>query len=172
MPNALKKQIFALTPDQALESAEALVTLLEGELSENIDTQDFDQLVSENDAQVGSLYRALRDENLTDEEAAQGAKSLLLLVAGLGFEDRVRLAIEAGSVHQRDFGALSGPLIIAALAVVIAYIPKEQYSKVKEVEYISADGSMKKEKTSEKKTTRVGAEVVGKLADWWAALLT
>jgi hypothetical protein len=62
----------------------------------------------------------------------------------LGYPEEVRLALDSGLAHGRDFGILSMPLLIAGLAAVIAFIPKEQRQKVREIEHIQPDGSRRR----------------------------
>ena len=172
MPESLSKRITDLTPDQALEACEALATLLESELPVDVDTSDFESLVRSNSNVVGKLYEGLKDENISNQDAGDGARSLLLLTADIGFKTQVEQAMEAAGVHQRDFGLVSGALILAGLAAVIGYIPKEQRSKTTTISRVEPDGTITKTEVTEKKKILVGADAVEKLAGWWKTLLT
>jgi hypothetical protein len=177
MPGSLVERIAALNADQALAAAEALATLLETEVPGNLDTTDFTSLVADHDDIVGKLYAGLQENDVSDDQVAGGARSLLLLAADLGFDAQVEVALEAAAIHQRDFGALSGPLILAALAVVIAYIPKEQRTTVSKLRSVSADGSVTEMEVTKSEVIRVGeeavrsvADAIQKLARWWKEL--
>jgi hypothetical protein len=172
MSDRFTQRIIDLTPDQALEACEALATLLESELPGDVDTADFKSLVQNNQAVVGKLYDGLQDERVSTQMAGDGARSLLLLVADLGFLTQVEQALEAATVHQRDFGLLSGALILAGLAAVIGYIPKEQRTKQSKVRRIAPDGTVTETEVMENEVIRVGADAVEKLASWWKTLLT
>jgi hypothetical protein len=171
MAESLTQRVIGLTQDQALEACEALATLLESEIPGNVDTADFESLVRGNSAVVGKLYEELRGEVISDEQASQGARSLLLLVIDLGFETQVEQALKAATVHQRDFGVLSGALILAGLAAVIAYIPKEQRETITKMRRIEPDGTVTETDVTKSEVVRVGAEAVEKLAGWWKTLL-
>ena len=83
-------EIAQLTDDEASDACLALTTLLETVLPVAVDTSDLETLVEASDSQVASLYTDLR--GTADEDAAEGARSLLLLTADLGFEAQVEAA--------------------------------------------------------------------------------
>lgn len=169
MPNELPARIAQLTDYEASDACLALTTLLETVLPVAVDTSDLETLVDASDSRVASLYTDLR--RTADEDAVQGARSLLLLTADLGFEAQVEAAIGVAGEHSRDGGVLSVPLLIAGLAAVIAAIPKEQRNTSVTVRRVNPDGSVVETARTESETIRVGAEAVEKLASWWRALL-
>jgi len=172
MTAELTPRIAALTDAQALEACGVLTTAIETELPPGqVDTTDLNQLVESSGDRVGGLVEELRDARLTPEEAAQGARSLLQLAADLGYGAQVEIALEAVGEHHRDFGVVSGPVLLAALAVVLAYVPVEQRQKATRVRRVNADGSTEEEEVTESETKRVGATAVEKLAAWWKATL-
>jgi len=170
MTDTLAARIWALTDEQALAACAALATGLELELNmEGLDTTRLDALVDGGSPRE----RALRDdlEGASPAESANAARTMLGLAADLGYGVRVSRVIDSSAQHGRDFGLVSGPVLIAALAVVLAYVPIEQKSKVTRLRSRGADGSMHSEDVTETKTKRVGATAVEKLADWWKSAL-
>lgn len=163
-------QIWTLTDQQALSACAALATNLELELNvKNLDTARFDQLVAGASARERQFYADV--ERLSDHDAALAARSMLRLAADLGYTEAVEKAIATSAIHGRDFGVVSGPLLVAGLAVVLAYVPVEQRQKVTRIHSRAADGSERAEMVTESETKRVGAAAVEKLAGWWKGVL-
>jgi hypothetical protein len=96
---------------------------------------------------------------------------MLLLTADLGYTAQVDSAVAAALEHGRDFGVISGPLLLAGLAVVLAYVPVEQRVTVQKIHHRSQDGTETEVEVTDSKTIRVGAAAVEKLAEWWKAML-
>ena len=168
--NDTTTRIWTLTDQQALSACAALATTLELELNvKNLDTSRFDQLVAGASARERALYADV--EHLSEHEAAVAARSMLRLAADLGYADAVDRAIASSAIHGRDFGVVSGPLLVAGLAVVLAYVPVEQRNKVTRIYSHATDGSERAEVITESETKRVGAAAVEKLAGWWKAVL-
>jgi hypothetical protein len=174
MTTEIAKQVWSLEDIQALDACAALATFLEVELDleeGKLDTSNFNQLLASATNTEKSLHQDLKSVNPTNAEAAEAARSMLLLVADLGFAEQVEMAISAAQEHGRDFGVISGPLLLAGLAVVLSYVPVEQRSKVHKIHYRGPDGSEREEEITETETIRVGAAAVEKLASWWKVLI-
>jgi len=175
MSDTMIDRIAQLSDKQALDAAESMATLLEAELEAELDvaldTASFDALVRTNRDTVGDLHDGLVGAKLSEEQAAAGARSLLLLAADLGFEKSVQSALEASEQHERDFGLLSGTLVLAGLAVVLAHVPKEKRATTTRIKHLAKDGSFTETETTDERTTTVGAEAVTALSSWWKALL-
>jgi hypothetical protein len=170
MTDTLPDRIWALNDRQTLAAAAALATGLELELNaKGLDTTNFENLVTRGSSKEKKLYEGLKGASETETAAA--ARAILQLAADLGYVARVETAITASAKHGRDFGIASGPLLVAGLAVVLAYVPVEQRSKVTRIHSRAADGSERTEDVTEIETKRVGATAVAKLADWWKAVL-
>jgi hypothetical protein len=170
MSDTLPDRIWALTDKQALAATAALATGLEIELkAKGLDTTKFETLVANASPKEKKLYEQLK--GAPEAETAGAARAMLRLAADLGYAARVETAIAASAKHGRDFGIASGPLLIAGLAVVLAYVPVEQRSKVTDIHSKAADGTERTEKVTEIETIRVGASAVEKLAGWWKTMV-
>jgi hypothetical protein len=171
MTPTISESVRLLQDQQALDACAALASALEVAIGkEGLDTSDFQKLLVAGSPAERALHDQLQAANLSLSEAAEGARSMLLLAADLGYAGQVGMAIAAAKEHGRDFGALSGPLLLAGLAVVLSYVPVEQRAVVKKVRYRTADGSEFEEELTETETKRVGAATVEKLASWWKTL--
>jgi hypothetical protein len=180
MATDVSQAVASLTTHQALAASRALTVLLDLRLQEaganaaagTVDLSDFGNLLSKAGPDEQALYSRLDEGKLTDEAAGQAAKSLLVLAADAGYPDLVVSACTQAKAHVRDFGILSVPLILAGLAVVLAWVPAEQRHKVAKSRQQQADGSVVETETIETETIRVGAAAAEKLAPWFKAWLS
>jgi hypothetical protein len=169
----LQKQITALNDQNALVAARSLMTLLELKLKTDptatrpagVNPTDLKQ-VAESGEETRQLQGALAKAGST--EAAAAARGLLILCAELGYEQEVTQSCHAAGVHVRDMGVISGPLIVAALAAVIAWVPTKNKKVIKERSTIGKDGTVTTTKEISEETSRVGADALKALNSWWA----
>jgi hypothetical protein len=179
MATNVAQTIASLTPHQALAAGRALVVLLDLRLQEvgantaagTVDLSDFRNLLDQAGPAERDLFDQLEGSPLPDDAAGDAAKSLLLAAAEAGYADLVLSACTQARAHVRDFGILSVPLIVAGLAVVLAWVPVEQRQKVAKSRQQQADGSVTETETVESETIRVGAAAAEKLAPWFTAWL-
>ena len=92
------------------------------------------------------------------------------MCAEMGYEDEVRQACKAAGVHVRDMGLLSGPLIVAALAAVVAWVPKEKKKRVTKQTVTTADGTTITTEETVEEVHRVGASALEALKSWWGVV--
>jgi hypothetical protein len=168
--NTVSQAVSSLSDKQALAAGSAFIVLLDDAMQETkatageVDVTDPKQLL----ASAGTPERALYDRfsGASEEELAGAARRLLLLGGEIGYGDLVLQACEEAKTHVRDFGVFTGPLIVAGLAVVLAWVPVEQREKVRKRRSQNADGSVVEEEEIERETVRVGAAAAEKLAPW------
>ncbi len=175
MTESIQENVESLSDQQAIVACRSLIVLLDLELEEDpavqrppdVGTQEPAQLVQQSPS-AQALASALSAEGVAQEEIAAAARSMLLLCAEMGYETQVAEACEAARTHVRDLGVLSGPLIVAALAAVVAWVPVEQKKKVKRQIWTTPDGGETISEEEESETKRVGAAVFQHLGEWWA----
>lgn len=172
MAHDIAPKVWSLNDQQALDACAALATALEVELqAPQLDTSDFPKLLNAGSETEQKFHQDLQAANLSLSQAAEAARSMLLLAADLGYTAQVDSAVAAALEHGRDFGVISGPLLLAGLAVVLAYVPVEQRVTVQKIHHRSQDGTETEVEVTDSKTIRVGAAAVEKLAEWWKAML-
>jgi hypothetical protein len=132
------------------------------------DTHNFESLVATSPA-AKSLRQDLPSGG--EGEAAAAARGLLTMCAEMGYEDDVLKACAAARTHVRDLGVFTGPLIVAALATVIAWVPVEKRRKVKRQTVVNADGTTVTSEEEEVEVKRVGGAALKALTGWWTAVL-
>jgi hypothetical protein len=173
MTPEVQKTIAALNDQDALVAARALMTLLDLKLAHepgatrppHVNPANLDQVVASGGASAEGVQAALTTAGTA--EAAAAARGLLLASAQMGYAPEVLQACQAARVHVRDLGLLSGPVIVAALAAVVAWVPYEKKKLVKEHTAIGADGGVVTTKEVSEETKRVGAKALEALASWW-----
>lgn len=178
MPNDLKTIVWSLNPDQAIRACRALVVLLNLSMKENnietpvkrIDVSNLDKLLEAGGSSEKNYYDNLASPDMSKEDVASAAQSMLLLAADLGFSDQVMQATRGAQTHVRDFGFISGPLILAGLAVVLSWVPVESRNKVTTINYKSPEGTELKKEVTESVIIRAGPAAVEKVAGWWKYL--
>ena len=87
----------------------------------------------------------------------------------MGYEQEVAGAVQSANAHVLDMGLLSGPVLVAALAAVIAWVPYETKKKITEKTVVGADGSITTIKEIDEEVKRVGADAVKALKGWWTS---
>jgi hypothetical protein len=132
-----------------------------------VNPANLEQVVASGGASAEAVRAALTTAGTA--EAAAAARGLLLASAQMGYEPEVAQACQGAGVHVRDLGLLSGPVIVAALAAVVAWVPYERKKFVKEHTAIAADGGVITTKEVSEETKRVGAKALEALAAWWKA---
>jgi len=182
MADDVRAMVWSLDTEQAKAACESLIVLLDLHFDENnlkpqnnLDVSNLEELVSRGgDAPEKEFYSGLTSAGISEEEAGEAARSMLLLAVDLGFEEQVALACQGAQEHARDFGFVSGPLVLVGLAVVLAWVPKEQRVKVTKIHHKKPDGSEYTEDVTETEIIRVGAAAVEKLSEavewlsrWW-----
>ena len=94
---------------------------------------------------------------------------MLLACVQMGFEEEVSAACASSKAHVLDMGLLSGPVLVAALAAVVAWVPYQTKKKVVEKTVVGPDGTLTTVKEIEEEVHRVGAEALKALKGWWTA---
>lgn len=172
MPNVNEQQILELTDVEALTAARSLIVLLDIKLKGTPDsTRPADAEASEPEKLIKHADPATRDLANALEQGAQGeasssARVLILSCLLMGYEDEVATAYESTKTHVLDMGLLSGPLLVAALAAVIAWVPVETKRKITKKTTEHADGSKTTITEVDEVIIRVGAESVKALKEW------
>jgi hypothetical protein len=172
----LKNQIAALNDRDVMIACRSLVVLLDQRLKndpnssrpKNVNPAALDDVVN-----ASGPAAELKDvfTKVGDAEAAAAARGLLMMCVDLGYEDEVEKARGAAGVHVRDLGILSGPLLVAALAAMVAWVPVRKKSEITSQTVTTADGTTL---TTEKKVEdveRVGAAALTALKEWWLAIV-
>ena len=174
MPNMLKQKIIGLNDVEALIAARSLIVLLDIKLKETQNTSrpsnavasEPNQLIEQADPETRNLSNALQRSD--QSEAAASARVLILACLEMGYEEEVATAYESTKTHVLDMGLLSGPILVAALAAVVAWVPVQTKRKVTEKTTVDADGSITTIKEIEEEVSREGAEGIKALKGWWS----
>jgi hypothetical protein len=170
----LTERVRSLGDEQAITACQSLIELIDLRLAEQqlapkagtVDTTNLENLVKAGGSAEQDLYENLKSDPATRSETARAARTMLLVAADLGFAEQVALACDQAQISVRDFGLISGPLVLAGLAVVLAWVPVEQRQKVEEVSLQKPDGSWEHRKITNIETIRVGSAAAEKLAAW------
>jgi hypothetical protein len=177
MPAELRNEITALNDQDALVAGRSLVVLLDLKLKDepkasrpaNANPAALDSVVETSGPAVTELRSNLAKAG--DVEAAAAARGLLMMCAEMGYEDEVRQACQAADRHVRDMGVLTGPLIVAALAAVVAWVPVERKKKVQKQTVITPDGTTITTEEASEEVHRVGSAALEALQGWWQAIV-
>lgn len=155
------KRVNALSDAQAVAACDAMVLLmgkrLMGTKNPETDLADYETLFKAAGPAEKELHAYLDSDEASDVEVAGAARAMLLLASDMGFTEQVDAALAEGETHVRDFGLVSVPLVLGALACVLAWVPVEQRKTV----YRKGE-----EEVTEIYTRRVGAEAVKAFSSW------
>lgn len=169
----LLQRIRQLDDVEALTAARSLIVLLDLKLKQSpasarppaADTSDAATLVETSAGHAQALAAALGATG--PQAAAASARALLLACLHMGYASEVAAAADSAKAHVLDMGLLSGPVLVAALAVVVAWVPLETKRKVRESTTLGPDGSLQTIKEIDEEIKRAGPAALQALKDWW-----
>jgi hypothetical protein len=171
MSMSIDSRVKALSNEQAVAACDALILLLAERLRKTADAEDYQKIIETGGRAEQELRLSLADGRASTEQVAGTAKTMLLLVADLGYADLVDAALVEGETHVRDLGLVSGALILGALAAVVGWIPTEQTTKTVTRRIQQPDGSSVEEQVTEHYTKRAGVEAVKAFGSWVKVLV-
>lgn len=174
MSSVKPETIRRLDDVEALTAARSLIVLLDLKLKQaagsarptGADASDAKALVEGSSGETQALATALGEAG--QPEAAAGARALMLACLQMGYEEETAEAVKSAEAHVLDMGLLSGPVLVAALAAVVAWVPVEKKRKVRESTTTAADGSVQTVKMIDEEIKRAGPAALGALKGWWA----
>lgn len=179
MSDDLSTIVQDLGDDLAFAACQALAVLLDLKIpperrSERlqVDPLNLRALIDQSDPAEQALYSELGADDASRADLAQAARTMLLLANASGFHVEVRDACRQASVHTRDLSIADPQLIIAGLAVILAWVPVDHQKTVETLQLTAPDGTKLETQRTSTRTRRAGPAAADKILNWWTSLST